>query len=314
MRDLVLDLATLEVFVLAMGLAWWLVARALPRPRPTAGARPLPDLFTGMATEAADAPGRAWLEGLAAQLPPFAGVEFDKDLRRAGYYRPGARQRLLALRNGLLISAVLLTGFLAVAIGPQHQRALRWTLGIGVLAAVLGLTLPRVVLALNARRRVARIRAALPDALDTISMCLGGGISLQECLGYVGREMMSTHPDLALELLVVGQQADMNSFEFAVEQFAGRIDAPEIVALTSLIAQNQRLGTAVVDSIRDFADNLRLKRRQMAEAKASRAELFMLFPVIFFLVPSVLLILWGPAILSLIDFIQSPTSPLRAGR
>ena len=144
--------------------------------------------------------------------------------------------------------------------------------------------------------------------MDTISMCLHGGISLQECLGYVGQEMMSVHPDLALELLMVGQQAEINSFEFAIQQFAARIDAPEIVALASLVTQNQRLGTGIVDSIREFADSLRLKRRQMAEAKARRAELFLLFPSSFASCHR-FLILWGPPILN-IDFIRGPGSPI----
>jgi tight adherence protein C len=181
----------------------------------------------------------------------------------------------------------------------------------GSVVAVFGFALPRIFLAINARGRMARISAALPDALDTISMCLQGGISLQECLGYVGREMMFVHPDIGMELLTVGQQADMNSFETAIQQFAGRVDAPEIVAMASMVAQNQRLGTGILDSIREYADNLRLKRRQSAEARANRAELFLLFPIIFCLLPSILLIIWGPPVLRLIEFITSPTSPLR---
>ena len=259
----------------------------------------------------------AFAESLAAQFPEtlFAGEEeLDKDFRRAGYYGPNARRRFLVLRNGLTILAVFATGVVAVAIGPGHQKAVVWTLVVGLVAAILCFSLPRVILAINAKRRVERISAALPDALDTISMCLHGGISLQECLGFVGQGMMSVHPDLGLELLMVGQQADINSFEFAIQQFAARIDAPEIVAWASLVTQNQRLGTGIVDSIQDFADSLRLKRRQMAEAKAGRAELFLLFPVVFCLVPSVLLLLWGPPILSLIDFLVGPASPLRIGQ
>lgn len=306
----ILDLITLATFVFIASLGW-LVAQALLKPRPTPAAAPLLDGL--LAAAASDARSNPFVESLAAQLPQtlFGGEELDKDLRRAGHYGPYARRRFLALRNGLTILAVFVTGIIAVAIGPQHQKAVAWTLVAGLVAVVVAFALPRVVLAINARRRLARISDALPDALDTVSMCLYGGLSLQECLGYVGREMISVHPDLALELLMVGQQADINSFEFAIQQFATRIDALEIVALASLVAQNQRLGAGIVDSLREFADNLRLKRRQTAEAKAGRTELFLLFPVIFCLVPSVLLILWGPPILSLIDFIQGPASPIR---
>jgi tight adherence protein C len=308
-----LDLVTLAIFVFVMCVAW-LVARTLLRPRTTGMAVPSgPGRSALSVYEDSSSPV---LESLAGQLPQSfsVGEELDKDLRRAGYYGTYARQRYLALRNGLVVLTVLAAGGIAVAIGPKHQRAVAWTLAAGVLAAILAFAVPRVVLALRARRRVERIRGALPDALDTISMCLHGGISLQECLGYVGQEMLAVHWDLGIELLMVSQQTDINSFEFAIQQFAARIDATEVIALAALVTQNQRLGTGVVDSIRDFADNLRLKRRQTAEAKASRAELFLLFPVIFCLLPSILFLLWGPPILSIIDFFQGPASPLRINR
>lgn len=257
-----------------------------------------------------------WVAGLAAQLPEAMSnnEEVDKDLRRAGRYGPHAKQRFYALRNGLAIAAIFITGVVITILVPDHMRAVYWTGGIGLLLMVLGFALPRVFLSIEAAQRVARIRDALPDALDTIGMCLHGGISFQECLNYVGRELLPVHPDLALELLMVGQHTEMNSFDFALQQFAARIDAPEVISLATLVTQNQRLGTGIIDSIRDFADNLRLKRRQAAEAKAGRAELFLLFPVIFCMLPAVLLILFGPPILSLIEFLTGPNSPLRIAR
>ena len=306
-----LDLATAGIFVLVASLVW-LAARILLRPRPIA--LTAPGLTVGDLTGVQPKPSPL-VESLAGQLPKtlFAREELDKDIRRAGYYRPNACFRFLAFRNGLVILAVIATAIAVVAIGPERQEVVVWTLIGGAITTILCYAVPRVVLAVNARQRVERIRDALPDAMDTISMCLYGGISLQECLGHVGEELMSVHPDLGLELQIVGQQADINSFEFAIEQFANRIDAPEIVAMASMVTQNRRLGTGMIDSIRDFADSVRLKRRQLAEAKGSRTELFLLFPVIFCLVPSIFLILWGPPILSLIDFLRGPGSPLMVG-
>ena len=306
-----LNLITFAVFIFVVAVVW-LSARALLKPRPIVATAPgLSDWnLSGAKVEPSPL-----VESLAGQLPQalFAREELDKDFRRAGYYRPNASRRFLAFRNGLVILAVLATGIAAVAIGPGRQEIVIWTLIGGAITAILCYAVPRVVLAINARRRVEQIRDALPDAMDTISMCLYGGISLQECLGHVGEELMSVHPDLGLELQIVGRQADINSFDFAIGQFASRIDAPEIVAMASMITQNRRLGTGIIDSFRDFADSVRLKRRQLAEAKASRTELFLLFPVIFCLVPSILLLLWGPPILALIDFLGGPASPLSTG-
>lgn len=305
-----IDLLTLITFVVVTSVVW-LLARMLLKPRRTLVPASL--LEGTSAADASEARSQAWVESLAGVLPQVAIAgeeELTKDLRRAGYYRPSARLKFFAWRNGLVIAAVLLTGLIVVAIGPQYQQAVIRVLMVGLVAALVLFVLPHVILAIDARRRIGRVSNAMPDALDTISMCLQGGLSLQESLSYVGREMLPVHPDLGLELLMVSQHAEINSFEFAVQQFAGRIDAPEVVSLVSLVTQNQRLGTGIVDSIREFADNLRLKRRQTAEAKAGRAEMFLLFPVVFCLVPSILLILCGPPVLSIIEFLRGPATIL----
>jgi tight adherence protein C len=310
-----LDLLTAATFLFAMCLVW-LLARVLLRPRlRTVVAPSVPGMFLDI-DASPEQPGDPWVESLAGLLPQSlsARLELDKDLRRAGRYERKAREKFLAMRNSLVISAVLAAGVVVVAIGPEHRTAVIWTLIVGLVAAILAFALPRVILAARAQQRVGRIVGAMPDGLDTINMCLYAGMSLQECLGYVAREMMLVHADLGFELAIVDRQTSINSFEFGLQQFAARIDAPEIVALASLVTQNQRLGTGIVESIREFADTVRLKRRQLAEAAAGRTELFLLFPVIFFLVPSVLLILWGPPILSILDFLQGPSSPLSIQR
>jgi tight adherence protein C len=306
------NLITIGIFVFVMSLVW-LLGRVLLRPHATAMVAPMSGRGPARIADGDTDHSSAFVASLAAQFPQtlLGGEELEKDFRRAGYYRTIERHRYFALRNGIVILIVFATAGAAVAIGPQHERAAIWTLSAGLLAAIIGFSVPRLLLAVSARQRVERIRTALPDAMDTIGMCLHGGISLQECLGYVGQEMMYVHPDLALELLIVGQQADVNSFEFAIQQFATRIDAPEVVALAAMVTQNQKLGASVIESIREFADSLRLKRRQMAEAKASRAELFLLFPVVFCLVPSILILLWGPPILSLIEFAQGHVIPTK---
>jgi tight adherence protein C len=307
-----LDLITAAIFVLVTSLVW-LLGRILLRPHPAYARVPLASTLLSDKNESFTDDAGIFVESLAAQLPKMFGdpVELEKDFRRAGYYLPSSQLRFFALRNGLTILALIATGTVALLLNPKNHVAITWTLVLGSCAALLCFVLPRVVLAMQARQRVERIRNGLPDAMDTVSMCLHGGISLQECLGYVGQELVAVHPDLALELMMVSRQAEVNSFEFAIQQFAARIDASEIVAMASLVTQNQRLGTSIVESIREFADNLRLIQRQTAVARASRAELFLLFPVVFCLVPSVLFILWGPPILSLIDFIRGPGSPLK---
>ncbi len=305
-----LDIVTVATFALVACLAW-LFARMVfgfqQRPVPSrlaaAGPAEIPSR---------DRPGGQLVETLAGQLPqaPFDHGELARDLRRAGCYRPGARSEFLAMRNALAILAVVLTGILAVAIGPARQELVVRTVVGGLVVALVLWALPRVVLALRGRRRVERIRNALPNAMDMVSMCVAGGLPLHDALAHVGREIADAHPDLAVELAILRQQTELSTLSHAFQQFAERIDIEETAALASLVAQNQRLGIGAVDAIREYTDGLRLKRRHLADELAGKAQWRMLFPVVLCLVPSVLILLWGPGMLEMWKFFQSLAGPM----
>jgi tight adherence protein C len=244
---------------------------------------------------------------LAAQLPQGTNDngELDRELRQAGYYRPTSRFDYLALRNSLVIAAILITAMLAAGVGPQHQElALQIVIG-GLLIAGLCWALPRLVLRSQAAARVKRIQRALPFALDMTTMCLTGGLSLQDSLGHVSREIFFSHPDLAVELMIVRQQSEMTSLDHGFRQFAERIGTPELTSLAALITQSQRLGTNVVTTLREYTDNLRLRWRQIADEQSNKIGLKLLFPIVCCLVPAAMIFLWGPAIVDLWRFFQS---------
>jgi len=299
-----LDLLTAAAFAL-IGAAVFLFFQAYRRLQND----PIRERLAAAAGEPAWMDGRpsALTESLAAQIPQTRidnGI-LDQDLRRAGYYKPTARNEYLAIRNSMVIAAVIIAGILAVFAGPERQQLSMQILIGGVAVACLAWGLPRIYLKMQGAARVRRIQRSLPDALDMITMCLTGGLSLQDSLTHVSRELYFAHPDLAVELLIVRQQADMTSLEQAFHQFSRRIDTPEIQSMTALMAHSQRLGTDVVNPIRDYADGVRLKRRQTADERASKAGVKMLFPLAMCLVPSVFILLWGPAVLELRDFLQN---------
>jgi tight adherence protein C len=137
------------------------------------------------------------------------------------------------------------------------------------------------------------------------TMCLTGGLSLQDALGHVSREIFFSHPDLAVELMIVRQQSEMTSLDHGFRQFADRIGTPELVSLAALITQSQRLGTNVVSTLRDYTDNLRLRWRQIADEQSNKIGLKLLFPIVICLVPAAMIFLWGPALVDLWRFFQS---------
>lgn len=237
--------------------------------------------------------------------PPPRETRLDQEVRRAGWYKPNARRDFSSFRNSALIFVMIVTGVIAVAAGPEHPRLVARTIALGLMVLAVVWSVPRLYLRSVGNRRVKRIQRALPDALDLLTMCLTGGLSLSDAFSHVTREVFYAHPDLALELLIVKRQSELRSSEFAFQQFSRRIDAPEIMALSSLITQGQRLGTDVANSIREYADNMRLRRRQYADERSNKAGVKMLFPLTLCLLPSTFIILWGPSLLELFAFLRS---------
>lgn len=251
------------------------------------------------------------IDGLAEQLPQMNldNGELDRDLRKAGVYRPNARVEYLALRNAMIILTVIITGIVAVAVGPENELVVLQILAVGLLVAIGCWAAPRIYISLRARARVRRITNALPDALEMIRMCLTGGLPLNTALGHVSREMYFAHPDLSVELSILGEQARIGTLSDAFRQFANRIDTLEVITLSTLVQQNQRLGSNVAESIEEYVDSMHETRRQIADERAGKVTVQLLFPVVLCLVPSVMIFLWGPAILELMDFIRSFEGP-----
>lgn len=254
-----------------------------------------------------------WLANAALRVPMIKADadRLQQELGRAGYYQPSARRDFQVLRYSAAALAVLVAGFAAVVVGPEQQEFVIRIVVIGLILAILCWSVPRLILRSQAQRRVDRIKAALPDALDMIAMCLSGGISLPDAIEHVSREISIAHPELAIELLILRRQSSLSSLEHALREFSTRIGEEEIASMTAIISQGHRLGTDILGAILDFADLMRLKRRQAADTVANKVAVKLLFPLTLCLLPSVLIILWGPAVLELVDFFDTferPTS------
>jgi tight adherence protein C len=248
---------------------------------------------------------------LAGMLPQSAEQQatLDRDLKRAGYYRPQARQQFLAIRNGLMAGWTLLTGTALVALFEPVNDPTRWILIVGAVVLLLLYATPRLWLASQANQRVQRIELGLPDALDMITMCLSGGLPLQQSLERVGSELRGTHSDLAFELEIVRRHAETHTLEYGLSQFSERIDAAEIRSLTSLVADTERLGTNVAAALRDYADSVRRGYRQRAEELGNKNSVKLLLPVSLCLAPPVYILLLAPAVLELRDFMVRENRP-----
>ena len=244
-------------------------------------------------------------EGLAGMLPMSKSKKesIGQELKQAGYYHPLALAEFLAIRNALVIGWFMLVGITIVAVYQPHDDPTPQILIAGVVVLGILYAMPRLWLQSSAQSRLTRIQQGLPDALDMITMCLSGGLPLQQAMNRVSGEIRSCHPDFAFELDVVRRQADAFSLDHALTQFANRLNVPEINSLTAIVAQTERLGTNVGAALRDYADSIRRNHRQRAEERGNKASVKMLLPVVLCLAPPVYILLLAPAVLELREFL-----------
>lgn len=168
-----------------------------------------------------------------------------------------------------------------------------------LLLAGCGYYLPNVVLAQMVKHRQRDLFEAFPDALDLMRVCVEAGLGLDAAIERVGSEMALESPALAdefhlvtLELRAGASRAD------AMRNLAVRVGLEDIDAMVSMLVQADRFGTSIADSLRVHSDSLRSKRRLIAEEKAAKLPVTLLFPLIFCIFPALLTVLLGPAVIT----------------
>jgi tight adherence protein C len=140
-------------------------------------------------------------------------------------------------------------------------------------------------------KRQDTIRLSLPDALDMMVVSVEAGLGLDQAIQHVGRELQMTHKDLSEELSLVNleMRAGKRRSE-ALRNLAERTGEPELQKLVAVLVQTDRLGTSIGDSLRAHSDFLRIKRRQEAEERAGKVGVKLVFPIFFFILPSMLVV------------------------
>ena len=304
-----IDLVTVGAFFVLAMLVFLIgdfVAGGRRTARKLAGVK---DDLTGLLSE----PGKkasTFVQTMAAVVPQLSS-EVDvirRNLMRAGYYGTHALQEYLATRNTLVIACICGTLAFATLADPGSHMP-RTILIAGAVATACGYGLPRMLLAVQAKSRVDRIQTGLPDALDIITMCLTGGLPLRDALQRVADEIKFTNRDVAIEFEIIRRHADADTMANALRHFASRIDTPDINALATLVSQTHRMGSHIATAVCDYADSVRRTRRQRAEEEASKTSIRMLFPVLLCLAPPIYILLMGPPVLQLRNFVIKEHQP-----
>jgi len=242
------------------------------------------------------------------QLTPTPSPRNVRRLRRrlmqAGFYGENAVTVFRVIRLVSVVAFPVATIFLTTII-------LGWSvdttvIGLTLVAVFYGLFLPTFFLSRMISNRQGRITRALPDALDLMVVCVEAGLGLNAALQRVGREMEIVEPDLSEELAITNREIRAGKpRDEALRNLGDRTGVSDVKSLVAMLVQTDRFGTSIADSLRVFADSMRTKRRQRAEELVAKAAIKLIFPLLLFIFPALLIVLMGPAIIKISDLFNA---------
>jgi tight adherence protein C len=242
------------------------------------------------------------LHQIGSRMPSSAAeaASLRTELIRAGFRSESAPPVFYGIRIittlGMLVVSVMLDSHMPP--NPMMKMAL---LGFGCMA---GWILPKFFLEKKVKKRMEVMRLSLPDALDLLVVSVEAGLGLDQAIQHVAHELRVSHPELSedMSLVTLEMRAGKRRSD-ALRNFAERTGEPEVRKLVAILIQNDRFGTSMGESLRNHSDFMRTRRRQEAEERAGKVGVKLVFPIFFFILPSMLIVAAGPGILQVFKYL-----------
>jgi tight adherence protein C len=226
-------------------------------------------------------------------LPGKSTSRADLMMTRAGYRGPTA---ILIVRGLKVILPIALVSAVYFA-GIYHSSPFI----ILAAAALAGALLPELWILWRVSARQHRLHRGLPDALDLLVICVEAGLGIDQALLRVSEELKVVHPELSEEMQLVNLEMRVGKTRIeALRELARRTGLEDVKALVAMLAQTERFGTSIAQSLRVYSDDLRTRRRQRAEEMASKTTVKMVPPLVLFIFPALMIVILGPAVLILL--------------
>jgi len=312
--EMLINLLMLSALFAALAL-WWISKRGGQRGRIADRAQQaaMTQRMASVHATELEAPvdGRArFLQKLAVigdRLPLFDAkyrLKLTKQMARSGYRSPRAVSILLAVKFANGLTSAALTVMLGTNIPMIGQYpAVRGAMML--LAFIVGMIVPEYIVTFRAARRRKKIAGCLPDALDLLVICTNAGNSLGVSIRRVADELKTICPPLSDEFSLTADELKLSGDNTrALLGLAERIDLPSIRALISTLIQSLRYGTPVTQALRTLSRTERLAHIVALEEKAAKLAPKMVVPMMLFILPAVVLIAAGPAVIQLMDLLS----------
>jgi tight adherence protein C len=237
-----------------------------------------------------------FLHQLGTKVPASEGevAALRAHLIRAGFRSDNAMPVFYGVRIVTTLMMLVLCLMLSTKMPPNPM----FDIVVMVFGCALGWVLPKMFLERKAKSRQETLRLALPDALDLLVVSVEAGLGLDMAIQHVARELGASHPQLSEELSLVTLEMRAGKRRAdALRNLAERTGEGELRKLVAILIQSDRFGTSIGDSLRTHSDYLRTRRRQEAEERAGKVGVKLVFPIFFFILPSMLIVAAGPGLL-----------------
>jgi len=236
---------------------------------------------------------------LAKPLAPKSEAELSKlraRLAAAGFRSESAGTVFLGLKFvGLMVGLFLSAGTILPFLGVTQKSLIE----VVIVAAAL-FYLPDLVVLMIGSSRKTQIFCGLPDALDMMVVCVEAGLGLDQAMRRVAEEMKRSYAVLAEEFTISNFQLQMGRPKHEVlHELGARTGVQDLRTLAGVLIQADRFGSSVATALRVQSDAMRTRRRQLAEEKAAKTAVKLIFPLVLFIFPGIFVILVGPAAITM---------------
>ncbi len=235
------------------------------------------------------------LANLVTRITPQKMLESTAHkLEVAGLARRLSASEFWAIRLFATVGLAALIFFLMWRFSVQPGKRMMFTLGM----AVLGYILPAMWLQSTVDRRKLAITRALPDALDLLTICVEAGLGFDSAMRRVAEKWEG---DLSQEFGRCLQEIQLGKARRdSLRAMSTRLEVKDVTTFVAAVVQAEQLGVSMAKVLRIQSDQMRIRRRQIAEKKAQEAPVKMVIPMVFLIFPSLMLVLLGPAVFQVI--------------
>lgn len=249
-----------------------------------------------------ETPSRRPLGALAGRLGDAVGRRTSRfndaairdKLVAAGMYGTTPR-KILGYQVLCAIAFALVTFWLVPGLGGSFPLTIIATVGVGV----AGWFAPLYYVELQKRKRFEKIDRQMPDLIDLLVVTIEAGLGILASM-RVASESMSEPLGQELRLTLQEQRMGL-TVQQAIESFGRRADTPNVRMFVRSLTQGERLGVSIGQTMRNLALEMRKRRRAKAEEIAQKMPVKMLFPLIFFIFPALMIVILTPMVIAIRD-------------